>query len=207
MTILQTLKDSVDISALTIALFGALFSIASALYLTARKISAEFRFRRADLSNIYAQNILSARLQRYPELWRYLSDYAKVLEKLPKRDGTLHTADLESLLRFNHDVSRWDSEHAFLLSTNAAGSCFRFLRTLREVLNGRSAAQGGQPITHDEYLVISEGLARLEVALRTDLGIHEIEKLEARKILRGYGEVARHTGITVESERVLHDVK
>lgn len=199
MTVLQALRGSVDLSALIIAAMGALFSIASALYFTARKISAEFRFRRADLSNIYAQNILSERLKLYPQLWGVLSDYAKILEKRPKRDGELHTADVDSLLAFNHNISRWDSAHSFILSTNASIACFELLRTLREVLNGRSADQGAQPITRDEYLLISAGLTRLEVALRTDLGIYEIEKLEARKVLRGYAEVARHTGIAAKT--------
>lgn len=199
MTVLQALRGSVDLSALIIAAMGALFSIASALYFTARKISAEFRFRRADLSNIYAQNILSERLKLYPQLWGVLSDYAKILEKRPKRDGELHTADVDSLLGFNHNISRWDSAHSLILSTNASIACFELLRTLREVLNGRSADQGAQPITRDEYLLISAGLTRLEVALRTDLGIYEIEKLEARKVLRGYAEVARHTGIAAKT--------
>ena len=58
MTFLDNFPGNIDASALVIATVGALFSIASALYLTSRKIAAEMRYRRIELTNLYSENVL-----------------------------------------------------------------------------------------------------------------------------------------------------
>jgi hypothetical protein len=190
MGLLAALKSSVDVSALIIAAIGALFSIASALYLTSRKISAEFRFRRADLSNTYAENILGRRLELYPELWRHLSGYAKIARQLPAADGVKTAVDVNSLRQLHADISAWDSNNGLIMSANTANSCYAFRADLRRILEAHGGNAGSQALTKEERDLIIGHLARLEVALRTDIGIYEVEEFEGRRIVRGYRDIA-----------------
>jgi hypothetical protein len=190
MGLLAALKSSVDVSALIIAAIGALFSIASALYLTSRKISAEFRFRRADLSNTYAENILGRRLELYPELWRHLSGYAKIARQLPAADGVKTAADVNSLRQLHADISAWDSNNGLIMSANTANSCYAFRADLRRILEAHKGNAGSEALTKEERDLIIGHLARLEVALRTDIGIYEVEEFEGRRIVRSYRDIA-----------------
>ena len=84
---LQSVAKNVDLSALIIATFGALFSIASALYLTSRKISAEIKYRRLDLTNLYSGGILAMRLSKYPGVWYHICAFDKIIQRFPDANG------------------------------------------------------------------------------------------------------------------------
>jgi hypothetical protein len=191
----NSLGESIDVSALLIAVVGALFSIASALYFTARKIGAEFRFRRADLANVYSESILATRLQLYPELWAYLASYGVLMEGFPEADGKQPVANVGSLLVFNKNILQWNNRHSFIFSTSSMFACSDLMREVRRVLNKRGEVEGSQPITRDEYLILYRVITKLEVSLRTDLGLLEVEKLEARKIPFDYKDVSRQSGV------------
>lgn len=195
MAILESLRNSVDESALIVAAFGALFSIASALYLTSRKISAEFKYRRTELSNLYSTNLLQKRLETYPDMWFYLSDYAKIMERFLDADGQSRVATIENLCEFSNNISIWDSKNGHLISANSAASSYALRDKIREIILNRQSQGDRGHITRNEYLSISEYLTRLEVSLRTDLGIYEVEKLEGRRVLRGYEDVSRTVGM------------
>lgn len=187
---LAALNNSADISALIIAAIGALFSIASALYLTSRKISAEFRFRRVDLSNTYAENLLHRRLELYPEIWQHLSAYAKMF---PKGEESKSAASVSSLRQLHDNIRDWDSINGLIMSTHTAKSCHKFRSTMRRMLEARKDDSGTELLTKEEHETIRQNLAILELALRIDIGIYEVEQLEARKIMLRYGDISRQT--------------
>jgi hypothetical protein len=196
--LLAALSNPVDISALLIAAIGALFSIASALYLTSRKISAEFRFRRADLSNTYAENLLIRRLELYPEIWRHLSAYAK---KFPKNKESKPDATVSILRQLHDNISEWDSNHGLIMSAHAAKSCHKFRTRMRRMLEARKESSDTELLTQDEHDIITENLAKLELALRIDIGVYEVEQLEARKIMLRYGDVSRYAQPTNNADK------
>ena len=143
MTFLDNFTGNIDASALVIATVGALFSIASALYLTSRKIAAEMRYRRIELTNLYSENVLKQRLQAYPEIWSYVSEYEKIIHKFPSGDGSEPSANRENLLRFNCNISEWDNKYGILLSIKSAISLYRLRIAIRKILyNNKDVSDG-----------------------------------------------------------------
>jgi hypothetical protein len=196
--LLALLNNPADISALVIAAIGALFSIASALYLTSRKISAEFRFRRADLSNTYAENLLLRRLELYPEIWQHLGAYGK---KFPKDKENKPTANVSAMKQLHENISEWDSTNGLIMSTHTAKSCHKFRKALRQMLDARKEDSGTEFLTKEEHETIRDNLAILELALRIDIGIYEVEQLEARQIMLRYGDISRNRPSPSDADR------
>lgn len=198
-TIAQLLPQ-MDVSALMIATFGALFSIASALYLTSRKISSEFKMSRYMLTHTYAQNVLSRRLDAYPEIWGYVCEYEKVVLGFPGALGEKRRCDINYLLSFNESVSQWDNRHGLLLSPNAGLACWKMRMVICEALENASLSSKDSSLPAIEIEKILKYSSRLEVALRTDIGVYEVDKLEERKKFKNYDEANRDIfGVDVKS--------
>lgn len=185
----QNLANNVDVSALFIATFGALFSIASALYFTSRKISAEMKYRRLDLTSLYSGNILETRLLKYPGIWHHICAFDKILFRFPNDQGAAFTPTLGSLKIFNSQISRWDNENGLILSTSTAIVYERLRSAVRDVLVKRASESDDVVLAAEEISTLVSKMGRLELALRTDVGIYEVDRLEARFLHLSYDDV------------------
>jgi hypothetical protein len=192
MDLLLNLKNNIDISALVIATIGALFSIASALYLTSRKISAELKYRRIDLTRIYAETLLKKRLDVYPVHWSHLSRYLKIIRDTSIRDKKLVIADVQSLYDVYEKIIVWNSDNALIFSDNTARASQRMREAICRILIEINAKKRSGPLTEEEKNEIIKSMARLEVAMRTDIGILEVDIFESRSIFISYGELRAH---------------
>lgn len=192
MSLLETLRNGIEVSSLLVASVGALFSIASALYLTSRKISAELRYRRVDLTKLYSENLLKRRIEIYPALWAILGRYNKPLKGFLIYKSSMQNTNLDGLLQFSDDVSLWDSENGLILSTHSARACAHLRRALRAIVEAADKNGSGALSDRETDLVIDR-IRRLEIALRVDVGIYEVDKLEARKTSADYGTINRAT--------------
>jgi hypothetical protein len=190
MDLVTVLRSQIDTSALVIAAVGALFSIASALYLTSRKISAELRFRRVDLTALYAENLLKSRIELYPEIWNILNRYANVLRDFPLyRDGG-STKNIDGLLKFSDEVSRWANENGLILSTHSARGFAHLRRAIRTIIDA-SDKNADSILGAREIKILDDHVRRFEIALRVDVGVYEVDKLESRKTAADYGTMNR----------------
>lgn len=103
--------------------------------------------------------LLEIRITAYPKLYVILSDLLKAGEK-----QSIVSVQLTDMLQW---VNEWDSQHAIFLSTDALNACYAFRQNLM-----RAAQSPGTPGLSDSLL---QAAARLELALRSDLGVHGIE--------------------------------
>jgi hypothetical protein len=94
-------------------------------------------------------------------MYALLSDLPKAREQ-----PTTVTVDLGELLQ---KVNVWDSQHAMFLGSDATNVCYAFRATLRHAV---LAFGNESPAITNELL---DAAARLELALRSDLGIHGID--------------------------------
>ena len=187
MDILLLLKNSIDLTSVAIALCGALLSVASALYLTSRKISAELRYRRVDLTTLYADKILAERLQHYPKLWLSMGRFDRVLVGGPAEDVV---PDAAVLLSFLKDVVAWDDAYGLLLSTNSARTCFHLRMKVHSVITSYNGPEA-KLLKEDDKKALLDYMSRLEIALRTDIGIYEVDKFESRPLTISYEDLNR----------------
>src|SRR6185369_15517581 len=104
--------------------------------------------------------------KEYPALYCLLSDLPKALES-----GSDIEVRLSDLLR---RVNEWDSKHSIFLSPEASNICYGF----RHKLLGLAEAHSGNIRDAVDKTRRSELLRwaeRLELALRSDLGLHGME--------------------------------
>jgi hypothetical protein len=145
---------------LTVAL-SALVSSLVAWVTSRRTIVVEREKARLTAEQRHLEVLVNARLKEYPSLYKLLSDLPKAFDAQPTV-----TIDIASLLaQFN----QWDSQHSILMSINTANCCDRMRSALvKAVAEGRAPSKGDQ--FHD-----LRGIAQdLELALKSDLGIHGI---------------------------------
>ena len=195
MNALSALFSGVDVSAVFVAVIGALFSIVSAIYISSRRIDAEFRYRRVELTKLYSENLLKERLRLYPGLWRMTSAYAKLLKAFPVYQDSHAAADRNSLRAFNDAVTQWDNENGLILSSKSARACFRLRRAVRDVLAkedaGAQDTKAAAALSNREADMLYEQLTQLEIALRVDIGVFEVDEHEARKAAASFAAINR----------------
>jgi hypothetical protein len=105
--------------------------------------------------------LLEVRIREYPGLYTLLSDLPKTIE----HPSTV-AVDLNTLLQ---RVNAWDSEFSIFLGPETSNACYEFRHQLRRVARERTNNSG--EVTSKELL---NAAAHLELALRSDLGIHGI---------------------------------
>jgi hypothetical protein len=103
--------------------------------------------------------LLEARIREYPKLFAMLSDLPKAAYDSPSTVAV----NLSELLG---RVNKWDSQHAVFLGPETANSCDAFRQAL---LGAVRATQPNDRLIPEALLAAA---ARLELALRSDLGIH-----------------------------------
>ena len=189
MDLLLNLRNNIDVSALVIAAIGAIFSIASALYLTSRKISAELRYRRVDLTRIYAENLLRKRLEIYPAHWSHLSGYLKIIRDTSIRDRKFVEADIQSLFDMYEKIMDWNSDNSLIFSDNTARASQNLREAIFNILIKVNACEHSEVLTKEQKDEIRRAMARLEVAMRTDVGVLEVADFASRSIFLSYGEL------------------
>lgn len=177
-----------DLSALLIALAGATGSVLGSLYLTNRRINAEDRFRREELTKLLSQNIQVRRLEHYPKLWKLCSECLKPLHELSYKEAE-ELSEFERIKRLFIEMSEWDSAHSMLLSKESATVVFYARNNISKIMKLIS----GQIVAEIEYGERNEklkfSLQQVELALKTDIGIFEIDQFKSRTYFDTYEQL------------------
>ena len=118
------------------------------------------------------EQLVEARLARYPELYWLLSSFRKSTGG--SRPRTLDHATLDALLTA---VNNWDSHNALFLGPEAAHVCAEFRTNLWTLWGTNRNA------TEEEIDGLVDHSNKLELALRSDLGIYGIQKLTKGEVL------------------------
>ncbi len=134
---------------------SAIASVGVALF-TSWRVDREKTRLAAEQRNI--EILIGARLKEYPALYSLLSDLQKAFDRCPSV-----SLDPPSLLK---KFNEWDSRHAILMSRDTSNCCNDFRNALIEVVFNQRVP--GENDNFDELIRLAQ---RLELALRTDLGI------------------------------------
>lgn len=130
--------------------------------------AAAAEVRRAVLSSqeLALRQVISRRVDCYPEMYYLLSQLAKDLER--------GRVDLQYLERLEPKVDAWDSAHALFVSPGSLGGIWNFRVALSAAVrsNGES----------DEIGELWKYIAPAELALRSDLGLHGMELVEESRL-------------------------
>jgi hypothetical protein len=103
--------------------------------------------------------LIGARLKVYPALYSLLSDIPKAFDDSP----TVSLDPLGLLKNFN----QWDSQHSILMSQKTSNCCDNFRQALVKAVR-----DGRVPSKADRFRDLRKLAQKLELGLRSDLGIH-----------------------------------
>jgi hypothetical protein len=161
-----------------------------ALYLSKKKIDADFRMRRIELTRTYAENLLARRLEKYPGQWLLLSGYLKLLNGLVIESGNRKAGRIQDLYEFYEQINNWNSANALIFGTASVVASVNLRHGINRILlNIETEGRDGQQLAVEEIEQIKDLIRQLEITLRTDVGIIEVDEFEARRIAKSYAEI------------------
>lgn len=172
-----------------VAFITAAISIAGALYLTSRKINAELHLRRIELTRAYSETILKSRLEVYRELWHILSHNLKVIHGTHHQQHLNGATDASKLNTLFEDLTDWDSKNTLLLSKRSGYLIHQLRMQLLHMI--KLPAEESAGIENSEREKLIEISRKLEISIKTDIGIFEVDEFEARHTISGYSELNR----------------
>jgi hypothetical protein len=138
---------------------SALVALVVAWLASARAVRLEVDKLRLATQQLAFSKVLEVRIREYPTLYAMLSDLPKAAYDKP----STVSVDLKDLLA---RVNDWDSKHAVFLGPDASNFCDAFRHALLQAVR-ETRLEGA--LIPDEVLGAA---ARLELAMRSDLGIH-----------------------------------
>jgi hypothetical protein len=80
-----------------------------------------------------------------------------------------------------------------LLSAHSARACAHLRRALRGITSSAEKIAGAEALGPDAIDTIIDHIRRLEIALRVDVGIYEVDKFESRKAAASYQVINKET--------------
>jgi hypothetical protein len=150
------------------ALIAAVISAAISAAVARLSVRAELKKLRLGIQQRLLEQLVAARLLVYPELYALISGVVKA--------WSIEIPDSVAIERLLKQVDDWDSKHAILFGRDTINICYEFrallsvsAQHLTKISHGDSASRG--KIVRS----IFHGIARLELALRSDLGIYGID--------------------------------
>lgn len=156
------------IVAALIALTGVLVSVVLSYHGALRASKSELAKQRLEVLSQHALRLYEERLACYPELFKALSDFMKVLEF-----GALEPRHVKELLP---TIDEWDSQHAILLSEKLVATLRNVridLRELSELSEEEFAGWFYWPYANDNLSpmdLLKREIANLEQSLRSEIG-------------------------------------
>jgi hypothetical protein len=182
---------SPDITAAMIAFVGVLASVGVSALLARWTAKNELNKARLELTSAYAAKLLDARLSAYPTLYAVLSDFIKHIEGgSPQflQGVPIAASDIRQLLA---DLVSWDSKNSLLLSDRAGRVNFALRQYVISLVLFLNNEQSQQALSTPAVIgPLHKHLAEMEVALKVDLGVYDVEHYEAREYYGTYREAS-----------------
>jgi hypothetical protein len=139
------------------ALISAVVALLVSWFSSRRTLRLELDKLRLSTQQLALSKLLEVRIREYPALYSMLSDLPKAAE------SESAAVDLGQLL---NRVNEWDSRYAIFMGPETSNTCYAFRQALRTAAGAESPASATA-----QMLRAAE---RLELALRSDIGIHGI---------------------------------
>jgi hypothetical protein len=176
-----------------IGVCGVALSAAVSWAVSAYQVRASIQKIRLEMQRIYAERLLDARLERYE------SAYAAI-EKTAKGVQRRTTTHLE-FQKFCSLIDDWHTSHGFVLSSGTNGRFYTQIRKLKRISESSEAAFRERLADHPKRRELVRDLWVLELALKNDLGVFEVEFFDPSKRFSSYAEVDEAHAIADDKRR------
>ena len=165
-----------------IALIGVLISALVSLFISKAEVNSRIKNLRYEIQQTYAANLQEKRMEVYPALYTLLSEFTNRIQN--------RTLSLDWLKGFYADLCEWDAKHALFLSARTNGLAYKFRRFIRNISETNSTALEQRLKTPEKRQQLIRKAWELELALKNDLGIFQVEFFNPEKIFDTYDDIS-----------------
>jgi hypothetical protein len=170
------------IIASAITLVGVAVGVVASWNNSSRIAKTETQKLRIEIQQTYAGKLLEKRLETYPSLYRYLSDFVKLIE--------FQTVSKVSLQELRTNLETWDSQYSLFFSGYTTDRFHEFRVFVAEISQMPDEDVRKIFSETDGKTALKRRIAEVELALKADLGIYIVEFPEAsKKSFRFYEEI------------------
>ena len=161
-----------------VALIGALAVVVSTLISVPISVLISRSGSRRDLlarnRDLFGAQLVQQRFEHYPELYPHLSDFSKKLRKIPKgrNDSPISVDEFRETRDYVFD---WDSTHSYLMSKKCAVLWSKYYSMLESYCAKDDQVLATELNNADICNKISIDSGSIELALRSDLGVFDVE--------------------------------
>ncbi len=172
--------ENANVLTAAIAFSGVIVSVSASLLITFLSTRSEIRKLKTSLRNQYASLILEKRIEVYKECYYLLSHFAKHAQGYIKQGTPLA---YEDIVYFNEKLSDWDSKNAILMSSASSHLIYRLRGIIQQSLKEINEKNVGADELDGVLASMVKHSKKLEMSLRNDIGIYEVEKYEDRRYI------------------------
>lgn len=173
-----------EVIAASIALIGVIISVLISFFTSRRQANIEVEKLRTEIHQDFSLRLFEKRLEHYPDLYQYLSEFKKVIQ--------YEEVTQERMVGFFKKLQEWDSRHSILFGSDTGKLLYHFRKEVFDLT--RRSNQDIQAYFNDSetrHLFIQK-MAQLELSLKSELGIYSYNSptdVRESKRFRSYQEV------------------
>lgn len=173
---------STEIIVALIAFTGVVFSGLISWVVSRSQVATKIQSIRYEIQQVYAAKLHEERIQVYPELYGRLAEFTECIQA--------HNLSVEWLKDFYIDLCKWDAANAIFLSGHSNGLAYRFRRLIKQISITSSNALENRLADPEKRLQLIRKAWELEVALKNDIGIFQVEFYDPDVQIETYGDLA-----------------
>ncbi len=165
-----------------IALSGVALSGLVSWLVSRRSIAGQLRGVRLQLQQSQMQLLQQTRLSEYGEIYQAVRGFVRFVQQ---REATF-----ERLKSLQSTVTAWDLRNGLVLGAEATGVVYRYERLLRSLVERGETAFANRLESREKRLGFIRRCFEVEIALKNDVGIYQIEFAEPGTRFKSYGQIA-----------------
>ncbi|MFC2138622.1 hypothetical protein ACFLTE_10635 [Bacteroidota bacterium] len=175
------MKIPIEILVALISLTGIIISIIISWLVAQYKARFEIKKLRLETQHIYAENLVKARLEKYPNVYFMLESFVKSVQK--------KQANYDSFNDFCEAIDKWYTCNGYLTSADTNRRFYTHLRKFQNIKNASEKAFNIRLTDNDKGKDLIRSAWEIELGLKNDLGIFELEFFNPESKFKSYDEL------------------
>lgn len=187
---------STEIVTACIALAGVVASVAISLLTSRQQASIAVERLRREIHQDFSLTLFKTRLEHYPDLYQYLSDFKKVIQ--------YEEVTRERLQSFFNKMQAWDSRHSILFGSDSGKLLYHFRKDVFELMQKTDQELQIHFNDRDTKYPFIKKMAQIELSLKSELGIYAYSSptdIKEAKQFRSYQEVTKFSNQQTQPKR------
>jgi hypothetical protein len=164
-----------------ISLSGILISALISWFISKNQVSASIDKIRYDLQNTYVQALQNERIKQYPQLFSAVETYVKEIQT--------RSITFDKVRTFYKSIDDWHTGNGLLLSFDTNRRIYKLLRKQRQICTSKEDAWINRINNDKKRQELIRDAWEIELGLKNDIGVFQIEFFDPDKKLRSYNEM------------------